>query len=89
MSLLRAFRLPTVCCCCAVAQMNTDGHAKGSAFDGLHSRSPAVPLIPIYVCFFAAFSRPSGSGRSVKYNFMDDSKYRSPLDASQMLNPYG
>lgn len=47
-----------ICCCCyvlcvvcCVAQMNTDGHAKGSAFDGLHSHFPALPLIPIYVCF--------------------------------------
>lgn len=71
----------------AVAQMNTDGHAKGFAFDGLHSRSrsPAGPLIPIYVV------RPqTGTERSVKYNFMDDCKYRSTLDASKpMLNPHG
>jgi hypothetical protein len=40
-----------------VAQMNTDGHAKGYAFDGLHSRFPAVPLIPIY---FSSFTRSLG-----------------------------
>ena len=37
-------------CCMFGAQMNTDGHAKGYVFDGLHSHFPtAVPLIPIYV----------------------------------------
>jgi hypothetical protein len=29
-----------------------------------------------------------GMERLVKYNFMDDSKYRSTLETSQMLNPY-
>lgn len=38
--------------------MNTDGHAKGYAFDGLHSHFPAVPLIPISTFFLAALVRP-------------------------------
>lgn len=74
--------------------MNTDGHAKGYAFDGLHSHFPAVPLIPISTFSWLLRTRPSVrfarpvKGRLVKYNFMDDSKYWSPLETSQMLNPY-
>lgn len=54
MSLLRVFR--------AVAQMNTDGHAKGFAFDGLHSRFPAQPLIPIFVALPAPSSASNWDG---------------------------
>lgn len=54
MSLSRVFR--------AVAQMNTDGHAKGFAFDGLHSRFPAQPLIPIFVVLLAPSSASNWDG---------------------------
>lgn len=62
-------------------------------FDGLHSHSPALPLIPIYGAADASAFRIllrlfRGMERHVKYNFMDDSKYWSTLETSQMLNPY-
>lgn len=81
MSLLRVFGYRR----CAVAQMNTDGHAKGYVFfDGLHSHFQAVPLIPIL--YFV--TSVEGTQRS-SYNFMDDCKYWSTLEAVvRMPNPY-
>lgn len=58
---------------------------------------PAVPLIPIFVvlvscsCVCCARFEVGLVERSVKYNFMADSKYWSTLGTtwSRMLNPYG
>jgi hypothetical protein len=93
---------PSDCVAVGLVEMNTDGHAKGYVFDGLHSHFPALPLIPIYGFFLlpsfdflrttSRMSRMSlleGTERFVKYNFMGDSKYWSTLETSQMLNPYG
>lgn len=70
--------------------MNTDGHAKGYEFDGLHSHFGAAgPLIPIFSRLVPCWPWPR-DGRSEKYNFMVDSKYWSTLhcEDANMLNPY-
>jgi hypothetical protein len=50
----------------ADAQMNTDGHAKGSVFDGSHSRCRAVPLIPIYAARIAVVGVVEGTERVLR-----------------------
>lgn len=50
------------------------------------SSAVALPSLPSLVPFMCLLE---GMERLVKYNFIDDSKYWSTLEASRMLNPYG
>lgn len=87
--------------CSVVAKINMEGHRYQttntswcfSPFSILFSdRTINTNLrfsLRLQFCFILFSSIKGNSEHLVRYNFIDDTKYRWPLHASQILNPYG
>jgi hypothetical protein len=80
-SLRRAFR----CLCTHWRSNEYRWTCEGSVFDGSHCRCRAGPLIPIYASYCCC---SLVCCRRDETTFTDDCKYRSPLEARRMPNPY-